>query len=82
MWSGVIFWSGRWELEEDRAILTEENPPPAPVDAPRPGELEWSEKTGSPAERSPEGRLCAYEVVELRNPPVPIQPANDPSQMD
>lgn len=75
MWSGVIFWSGSWRVDGDYAILTEVSPPPGPVDAPRPKVLEWSEYADSPAERSPEGKLCAYEAVELQIPPAPIQPA-------
>ncbi|NUQ77509.1 MAG: hypothetical protein HUU21_28560 [Polyangiaceae bacterium] len=75
MWSGIIFWSGTWRVESNRAILTEVNPPPGPTDAPRPKELEWNESTASPAERSAEGRLCPYEPVEANVPPAPFQPA-------
>ncbi|HLM73568.1 MAG TPA: hypothetical protein VK459_12775 [Polyangiaceae bacterium] len=74
MWSGIIFWSGSWMIDGDLVIVTEVNPPPGPVDAPRPTVLEWSEYTESPAERSAEGRLCAYEEVQLQVPPAPIQP--------
>jgi hypothetical protein len=75
MWSGIVLWSGTWELDGDRAILTEVNPPAGPVDAPRPRELEWNEYTHGPAERSPEGDLCAYDAV---NPPTPpVQPVSD-----
>lgn len=76
MWSGIIFWSGTWKVDGDRAILTEINPPPGPTDAPRPKALEWNKSTASPAERSPDDKLCAYKAVELQIPPAPIQPAN------
>lgn len=75
MWSGIVLWSGTWEPVGDRAVLTEENPPPGPVDAPRPKELEWSETADAPAERSLEGRLCVYDRVDPEVPPAPIQPA-------
>jgi hypothetical protein len=74
MWSGIVYWSGSWSVEGDLAILTEVDPPPGPIDAPRPTVLEWNEYRESPAERSAQGRLCAYEAVELQVPVSPIEP--------
>ena len=66
MWSGIVYWSGTWVVDVDRALLNElsVSPVSGPVDAPRPTELMWDSMTGAPAEESGEGELCPYLEIK------------------
>lgn len=69
MWSGLVLWSGTWEANSQRALLHEIDPPPGPIDAPRPRALHWIENADAPAELTPEGGRCLYKK-ETSAPPL------------